>query len=371
MREIVGQLTEDLSRHYDSRSPSKADAYEISSFKKLVHHVARLSCLNKDYLLLFRGQNNDYLNKTNSSTFYPTIYRGERITRDEISLRINALNNASSALVDLLGQEGVEGAPEVRRRKYVQWSILQHYEVCPTPLIDFTQSLRVACSFALDGAAADPYIYAFGVPYLTNRISINSEHDLVNIRLLSICPPDALRPYFQEGYLAGTDESLDDYDSKSEMDFNRRLIAKFRISRSAKFWGKGFSPIPKSALYPTGDRIEKICRQISATAQSTSSADIGAFLQAWSHLESYLMSQARLSKRRVINTVDAIHAIRSMELIDSSMIERINGMRVLRNRVVHNPLDQKGGELKAATKDLADLVAKLQGSQALMRTTTY
>ena len=363
MREIVGQLTADLSTHYGSQSPSKADAYEISSYKNLVHHVARLSCLNKDHLLLFRGQNNDYLNKTNSSTFYPTIYRGERITRDELELRINALNNASSTLVDLLGQEGVEGTPEVKRRKYVQWSILQHYEVCPTPLVDFTQSLRVACSFALDGASADPYIYVFGLPYLTNRVSINSEHDLVNIRLLSICPPDALRPYFQEGYLAGTDESLDDYESKSDLDFNRRLIAKFRISRLAKFWGKGFSPIPRNALYPAGDRIDRICKQISATAHSTSSADIGSFLQAWSHLESYLMSHARFTKKRVVNTVDAIHAIQSMELLDSPMIERINRLRILRNRVVHNPLEQKSSELKVATTDINDLLAKLRISQ--------
>lgn len=363
MREIIGQLTADLSEHYGSQPASKADAFDISSFKNLVHYVARLSCLNKDHVLLFRGQNNDYLNKTNSSTFYPTIYRGERIAKDELELRINALNSASSTLVDLLAQEGVEGAPEVRRRKYVQWSILQHYEVCPTPLIDFTQSLRVACSFALDGATMDPYIYVFGLPYLTNRVSINSEHDLVNIRLLSICPPDALRPYFQEGYLAGTDESLDDYDSKSDLDFNRRLIAKFRISRSAKFWGRGFSPIPKDALYPARDRIDKICRQISTITHSTSSADIGSFLQAWSHLESYLMSNARLTKKRVINTVDAIHAIQSMELLDSSMIERINKMRLLRNRVVHNPLDQNASELKVAAKDLADLVAKLQSWQ--------
>lgn len=363
MREITGQLTADLAEHYGSQLPSKADAYDISSFKDLVHHVARLSCLNKDHLLLFRGQNNDYLNKSNSSTFYPTIYRGERITKDELELRINALNNASSTLVDLLAQEGVEGTPEVRRRKYVQWSILQHYEVCPTPLVDFTQSLRVACSFALDGATNDPYIYVFGLPYLTNRVSINSEHDLVNIRLLSICPADALRPYFQEGYLAGTDESLDDYESKSDLDFNRRLVAKFRISSAPKFWGRGFSPIPKSALYPTGDRIDKICRQIFASANSTSSADIGSFLQAWSHLESYLMSQARFSKKRVINTVDAIHAIQSLGLLDSSLIERINRLRIMRNRVVHNPLDQQASELKAATKDLTDLMAKLQSWQ--------
>ena len=69
----------------------------------------------------------------------------------------------------------------------MQWSILQHYEVCGTPLIDFTHSFRVACSFAqLENESDRAYIYVFGLPYITNRISINSEHDLINIRLLSI-----------------------------------------------------------------------------------------------------------------------------------------------------------------------------------------
>ena len=67
-----------------------------------------------------------------------------------------------------------------------------------------------------------PTSTAFGLPYITNRISVNSEQDLVNVRLLSICPPDALRPYFQEGYLAGTDEVTTDYDSKDELDFTKR-----------------------------------------------------------------------------------------------------------------------------------------------------
>lgn len=356
MREITGQLTDELAQHYGPSTPSKADAFKISSFKDLVHHVARLSCLNKDHVLLYRGQNNDYLNKTNASTFYPTIYRGERVSKDELELRINALNGAAASLTESLVEQKIEGAAEVRRRKYVQWSILQHYEVCPTPLIDFTQSLRVACSFALDGATSEPYVYVFGLPYLTNRVSVNSEHDLVNIRLLSICPPDALRPYFQEGYLAGTDEALNEFESKSELDFNRRLIAKFRISTGRAFWGKGFDPIPRNALYPNRDKIEKICKEISTATFSTTSTDIGAFLKAWSHLESLLLSQARAGQRRVLNTVDAIKVIRSKELIDADSIRKINEFRMLRNRVVHNPMNLEKDNLKTAAKEIHALL---------------
>lgn len=77
----------------------------------------------------------------------------------------------------------------------------------------------------------------FGFPYLTNRISFNSEHDIVNIRLLSICPPEAYRPHFQEGYLAGTDEITDNYERKIELDFNNRLIIKFELPVEKTFWG--------------------------------------------------------------------------------------------------------------------------------------
>ena len=53
----------------------------------------------------------------------------------------------------------------------------------------------------MDSKFNSAFVYVFGLPYYHNRISIDSEHDLVNIRLLSIMPPEALRAYFQEGFL--------------------------------------------------------------------------------------------------------------------------------------------------------------------------
>lgn len=152
----------------------------------------------------------------------------------------------------------------MKKRRNIQWSILQHYEVCPTPFIDFTHSLRVACSFALSGNKTDKgYVFIFALPYPTNRISVNSEHDLVNIRLLSICPPTALRPYFQEGYLVSTDGITDKYDTKSELDFNNRLVAKFEIPTDISFWGgKDFDGIPDHLLYPDADPVLELCREI-------------------------------------------------------------------------------------------------------------
>ncbi len=226
MREITGILTDELKKHMRGHSVSKVDAFIVDSYQQLMEHIAKPAFFNKDHLLFFRGQDHDYRNKERSSTIYPSIYRGDRVSRTELDIRFGVLKSASRYLCEVLESKDIKGWKDVRRRRYIQWSILQHYEICPTPPLDFTQSLRVACSFAfLSNEKGDPYVFVFGLPYSTNRISLNSEHDIVNIRLLSICPPDALRPYYQEGYLVGTDEITIEYDSKDELDFNNRLVA--------------------------------------------------------------------------------------------------------------------------------------------------
>ena len=265
MRQIKGNLSKDILDFIggDSIKVAYSDAFPINTFRDLVENTAQLAYKNKDYLLFYRGQNQDYLKRGGSSTFYPSIYRGEYLPTQNVIDRFNVLQKACDQLKKIFLDNRIEGFQEVLRKKYIQWSILQHYEVCQTPLLDFTQSLRVASSFALNENFTEfGYIFVFGMPYLTNRISINSEHDLVNIRLLSICPPNALRPFFQEGYLAGTDDITSSYHSKSELDFCNRLIAKFRIPNSTNFWGDSFSQIPKISLYPSDDRIYELTKLI-------------------------------------------------------------------------------------------------------------
>jgi hypothetical protein len=222
MRGIEGKITQKLATVIDEKDVASGDGFPVDTYRELVEYCAALAYLNKDHLLFFRGQGVDFKNKNDKSTFYPSIYRGDYLPKREVEHRFDILNQASSKLVELLSTRTKDGTGELKRKKYIQWSILQHYEVCGTPLIDLTHSLRVACSFAqLENGNDHAYVYVFGLPYITNRISINSEHDLINIRLLSICPPDALRPYFQEGYLAATSDIEHEYDSKSELDFKR------------------------------------------------------------------------------------------------------------------------------------------------------
>jgi hypothetical protein len=264
---------------------------------------AQLAYLNKDYLLFFRGQGIDFRNRYGSSTFYPTIYRDDYLLQREINNRFLLLEHASKKLRDVLAEEKVKGFEEVRWRKHIQWSILQHYEVCSTPLLDLTQSLRIACSFAQIGSKDDTcFVYVFGLPYVMNRISHNSEHNIVNVRLLSICPPEALRPCFQEGYLAGTEDITNEYDSKVELDFRNRLIAKFQIPSKSTFWGRGFSRIPETILYPRGDHIGKLCKSISLDLKSQLlPGQLGEFIQEWSDLEAKLQKLAQSYEPRIFS----------------------------------------------------------------------
>jgi hypothetical protein len=268
MRETKAVLTPELKAHCQGKPVWRSAAFEATTFRALVEHVARLAYINGDEMLFFRGQDRDYQSKAGGTTLYPAIYRGDLLAAVELVHRFELLDQAARLLVERFKAAGVEGHRELRQKRYIQWSILQHYEVVPTPLLDLTQSLRVACSFAqLRSTESTCCVHVLGLPYLTNRLSINSEHDIVNVRLLSICPPAALRPYFQEGYLAGTADVTTDFESKTELDFRNRLIAKFAIPRAHSFWGAGFEQIPETALYPKGDKIFDLCARFKIELQ--------------------------------------------------------------------------------------------------------
>jgi len=360
MRNISGKLTIELSKHTTPKMVGVDKGFKIETFRELVEQVAKLSFLNKDFLLFYRGQKYDYKNKANKSTFYPTIYRGEYLTQAELDFRFDKLDSASKILVDLLSENKVDGISEIKRKKLIQWSLLQHYEVTETPLIDLTQSLRVACSFAnLDNNDDTAFIYVFGLPYYTNRISTNSEHDLINIRLLSICPPQALRPYFQEGYLVGTDDVTNDYAYKNELDLNNRLIAKFEIPNSEKFWGDDFNKIPESALYPINDIIEKICKQIAAKlVVEIGSASIGEFFKLWTTSEQMLLTDARKNDVIVHTIRDAILVLVKYSNDKSEVLKEFDYLRNFRNKLVHNPTGISSEELRINIDKLKYIITK-------------
>lgn len=326
-----------------------------------MEHVARLAFANPDELLFFRGQAKDYQSKAGGTTLYPTIYRGDALPLQELNHRFEVLDGASKALVERFRKAKIDGHRELSHKRYIQWSVLQHYEVVDTPLLDITQSLRVACSFA-QLRSSDPscFVYVFGLPYLTNRISINSEHDLVNIRLLSICPPKALRPYFQEGFLAGTTDITSDFDSKTELDFRNRLIAKFAIPRARSFWGSGFDQIPETALFPRGDEILALCDEIKENMRDElKPGDLGSFVSAWSSLERQLLDQARRATERNVSTREAIIYLAKSGALDSDQAVLLDSLRRFRNQVIHKTEDVNRGALREWLGTIHSLSAQL------------
>lgn len=239
---------------------------EITTFPELVKAVARLSFHNPEQVLFFRGQSREYLKKIGDgrrqSSFYPEIYRepGGALSDNELARRFNALRALSEKLIHRLKSEGIQGHEKLSKFPELAWAVLQHYKVCATPLLDVTHSLRVAASFALSEGAKDGFLYAFGFPHPNGTITYSAEHELLNVRLLSVCPPEAHRPYFQEGFLVGTFPTVR-LRKRRSLDVGVRLIAKFRLVARG-FWSASYHAIPRSALFPEGDPMDVVCKSL-------------------------------------------------------------------------------------------------------------
>jgi hypothetical protein len=232
---------------------------QVRDYPDLVEKVAQLSFYNPEHVLLFRGQRKDWPNRRGNTSIKPSIFRPINGTRApdsfELAARYNTLLFSEQLFSEAFSNSSFLGRQRIVRHRLLRWAILQHYEVCGTPLLDVTHSLRVAASFATnDGFDSEPVLYVLAVPSLSGSISASSEQGLQTIRLSSICPPEARRPYFQEGYLLAEYPDLTTFNEKEnyrpyEIDFGRRLLAKFRLPREG-FWSKDYTAIPNEALYP-------------------------------------------------------------------------------------------------------------------------
>ncbi len=190
----------------------------------------------------------------------------------ELKQRYTLLERKEKSLVRTF--RGGKYEKRISRNSLLRWAILQHYEICPTPLLDVTHSLHVAASFAfagISGTTGESHLYVLGLPQISGSVTVVSDQSLQIVRLSSVCPPTTLRPYFQEGYLIGTFPVLDSLDEKmlyrrSEVDCANRLIAKFRLKRS-RFWTGGFKQLPNDALYP--DEMHPFNKRLLALRDAT------------------------------------------------------------------------------------------------------
>lgn len=345
----------------DSARVAKGEPIRIDTFTALLGEVAWLSSMYPHQWLFFRGQATDYVNRNGSSTLYPSIYRGEQLSRAEVVARFDVLESACSHLIEQLSGLTKRSYADLKRRKLIQWSVLQHYEICLTPLLDVTQSLRVACSFAIRrSTTSSGFVYILALPFVRNRISIDSEEDIVNVRLLSICPPEAKRPHFQEGFVIGTPDVMTDYDNKSELDFNRRLVAKFEIPVGQEFWGDGSDAIPEYLLYPENDLVLDRSMEIrDSIGKMARAGDVGTFVMNWSKVEAALRFRADTPRERVVPIGRSIENLLEKGLIDRTTALKIENLRSIRNRIVHRTAEIRSEDLSRAASELSAILDRL------------
>jgi hypothetical protein len=238
----------------------KSKGHHVLSFMDLATKVAELQFMNREHVLLFRGQNADHRNIQNNTSLKPSLFRptgGTNPSASTLIARFAKLRRAEFILAKEYERRKFLGVDRMKRQQILRWAILQHYEVCPTPLLDVTHSLRIAASFASEGADQAAYVFVVGVPNLSGAVTASAEANIQTIRLSSVCPPKAVRPHIQEGYLLGEYPELTGYDQKQnyahyEIDFGRRLVAKFRFDPRTFWRDDNFRKVERSALYPDG-----------------------------------------------------------------------------------------------------------------------
>ena len=238
----------------------KAPGCVVTNYLDLATKVAELQFKNPDFVLMFRGESSDHHNLAKNTSLKPSLFRPEPGSKRPpsgvvLESRFDVLRKADGYLIDEYRLSGMPELVRLVRYRILRWAILQHYEVCPTPLLDLTHSLRIAASFATEQGRSEAFLFVLGVPNLSGAITASAEAGLQIIRLSSVCPPTALRPHKQEGYLLGEYPDLADYNQKQsyehhEIDFGHRLIAKFRFN-PVTFWNDAIFPkVSREALYP-------------------------------------------------------------------------------------------------------------------------
>lgn len=260
--------------------------FDVHSFRELRRKVAFLNVMNKTSYLLYRGQQADY-------PFAPTILRS-RWTMPGSGYPISIAEQRAFYWTELqqicdqvtMKLDGLlprwrpfKQWPSKPWLRVAPWSVIQHYELWPTPLLDFTSSLRVAASFALgpDSEAArqnrrtEGYLYVNAFDAIAGDLmeDLDDHSGCAVLRLSAVCPPSAERPHLQDGYLVGNPNfSSSDLTPGQPFGPAATLIAKFHLidapsnGTSSTFWDEDFPRHTEESLLPThGDELGEALRE--------------------------------------------------------------------------------------------------------------
>jgi len=238
-----------------------AEPMQVKTYAEMVDMVAKLAYFNRNYVLFFRGQTKEYEIGNRFPTVYPTYFR--KYIKKEMSSQ--ELMNILSVMQEELKEKNhnrtprFHGASSVLSYLHVRWALLQHYNICDTPLIDVTQSLHVASSFALlnkenQEGISTGVVYVLALPWPAKFYHNNKEEDIYLVRLAGVAPPQAKRPYRQEAFaVMSTDVDIKQFDRLERYDFAKRVVCKFEVNNSKEFWGDYLKPLPESFLVPRED----------------------------------------------------------------------------------------------------------------------
>ena len=161
--------------------------------------------------------------------------------------------------------------------------------------------------------------------------------------------------------MAGTPDVDTNFESKTELDFRNRLVAKFAIPCANHFWNTGFAATPKTALYPPNDRVEAICREVrTRTRDMRASTDhIGQLIVEWAKFEERILSRARRLTERNVSVREAINVLRGRGQLAPETARRLNQLRRVRNTAAHTPDRVRPEDVERAVQGLAELWSQI------------
>lgn len=219
-----------------------AGPLNVYSFRELVQRNAEVVSLNPRYSIFYRGQTRQYLDRRGCVSILPSIYRGITTRqKEEMEARFKKLDNMVQSVQKVLKENSKFEGDYKLARAVNCWAIIQHYGLASTPLIDVSQSLRVACAFALqdDNDAFEgegPVVYDIALPFATGPLTLDDNEALYLMKLDSLMPSFALRPFIQESYLVGDEFIGRGVGDIAGANLRRRVVASFRLCGDKETW---------------------------------------------------------------------------------------------------------------------------------------
>jgi len=256
--------------------PVNDPGYSIKSYPQLLNCIAAIKYQNPSFDIFFRGQNKDYPTNDNGLTsgLYPSIFRnafnrpsGALTPPKIVQRRYEILNKAENILIDELSNPDLKfNAQMFKRFPILRWSILQHYEICDTPLLDVAPVLDIALTFGSGQDQDSAYLYGIALPRHTQIVSNSVLTETQSINLAQICPPNFLRPHYQNGFLIGNYPSVMNYEVKirGTYNFSNRLLVKFKIENIGELTRTGFNKLLTELIMPDEqDQLIPIVKSIA------------------------------------------------------------------------------------------------------------